>query len=46
MELRGSIPLAIELYGLSWQSAYMVGLGNILPIPFILLFAFFPIFFA
>lgn len=39
VELRGSIPLAIEFYGLSWQSAYIWSvLGNIAPIIFILLF--------
>ena len=39
VELRGSIPLAIEVYGLSPWSAYLWSvLGNILPIPFILLF--------
>lgn len=39
IELRGSIPLAIEFYGLSWQSAYAWSvLGNILPIPFIFIF--------
>ena len=39
MELRGSIPLAIEIYGLSPWSAYLWSvLGNITPIIFIILF--------
>ncbi|OWK26860.1 MAG: hypothetical protein US76_03220 [Parcubacteria group bacterium GW2011_GWA2_38_13b] len=39
VELRGSIPLAIEIYGLSPWSAYLWSvLGNITPIIFIILF--------
>ena|SRR3989338_2300157 len=39
VELRGSIPLAIEVYGLSPWSAYLWSvLGNITPIIFIILF--------
>jgi uncharacterized membrane protein len=38
-ELRGAIPLAIGTYHFSWYYAYIFSvIGNLLPIPFILLF--------
>ncbi|OGN94811.1 MAG: hypothetical protein A2Y89_01155 [Chloroflexi bacterium RBG_13_51_18] len=38
-ELRGAIPLAIGTYHFSWYYAYLFGvIGNLLPVPFILLF--------
>lgn len=38
-ELRGAIPLAILEYDFPWYSAYVIAvIGNILPVPFILLF--------
>ena len=38
-ELRGAIPLAISTYHFSWYYAYLFGvIGNLLPVPFILLF--------
>ncbi|OGN98735.1 MAG: hypothetical protein A2Y58_04010 [Chloroflexi bacterium RBG_13_51_52] len=37
-ELRGAIPLAIGTYQFSWYYAYLFGvIGNLLPVPFILL---------
>jgi uncharacterized membrane protein len=37
-ELRGAIPLAIGTYHFSWYYAYIFGvIGNLLPVPFILL---------
>lgn len=37
-ELRGAIPVAIGIYHFSWYHAYLFGvIGNLLPIPFILL---------
>ena len=37
-ELRGAIPLAIGTYHFSWYYAYLFGvIGNLLPVPFILL---------
>lgn len=37
-ELRGAIPLAIGSYHFSWYYAYIFGvIGNLLPVPFILL---------
>jgi len=39
IELRGSIPVAIMLFGMTWQKAVLLSIiGNMLPIPFILLF--------
>lgn len=39
IELRGAIPIAIQSYGLAWPIAYLVSvLGNMVPVPFILLF--------
>ncbi len=39
IELRGSIPVAIILFGMSWQEAVTLSvIGNMLPIPLILLF--------
>ena len=39
IELRGSIPIAIMLFKMPWQEAVILSiLGNMLPIPFILLF--------
>mgnify|MGYP000971750368 CR=1 FL=1 len=39
IELRGSIPVAILLFKMSWQEALILSLiGNMLPIPLILLF--------
>ena len=38
-ELRGAIPLAISTYQFSWYYAYIFGvIGNLIPVPFILLF--------
>lgn len=38
-ELRGAIPVAIGHYNFPWYYAYLFGvIGNLLPIPFILLF--------
>jgi uncharacterized membrane protein len=38
-ELRGAIPLAIVDLGISWQLAFLVAFaGNLLPVPFLLLF--------
>jgi len=38
-ELRGAIPVAIVTYDFPWYYAYLFGvIGNILPVPFILLF--------
>lgn len=38
-ELRGGIPLGILYYGLTPEKAYLIAvLGNLLPIPFLLLF--------
>ncbi len=38
-ELRGAIPIAISLYDFPWYYACLFGVtGNILPVPFILLF--------
>jgi uncharacterized membrane protein len=38
-ELRGAIPVAILVYDFPWLTAYFVAvIGNILPVPFILLF--------
>ncbi len=38
-ELRGAIPVAISVYDFPWYYAYLFGvIGNLLPIPFILLF--------
>jgi uncharacterized membrane protein len=38
-ELRGAIPIGISVYHFPWYSAYLLAvLGNLLPIPFILLF--------
>jgi uncharacterized membrane protein len=37
-ELRGAIPIAISIYHFSWYYAYLFGvIGNLLPVPFILL---------
>jgi uncharacterized membrane protein len=39
VELRLSLPVAIGLYGMPWPQAFILSLiGNIIPIPFILLF--------
>lgn len=39
VELRGAIPVAIAVLGMSWQQAVPLAiLGNIIPIPFLLLF--------
>lgn len=38
-ELRGAIPIAIGVYDFPWYTAYFLGvIGNLIPIPFILLF--------
>jgi len=38
-ELRGSIPVAIDVFGMPWHSALGISVaGNLLPVPFILLF--------
>ena len=39
LELRGAIPVAINMFGLPWYYAFSLALiGNLLPVPFILLF--------
>lgn len=39
IELRGAIPVAIALLGMPWQEAVILSIiGNMIPIPFILLF--------
>ncbi|MEO0122487.1 MAG: small multi-drug export protein [candidate division WOR-3 bacterium] len=39
VELRGALPLAINLFKIPWQKAFIISfIGNILPVPFILLF--------
>lgn len=38
-ELRGALPLAINLFGLPWYYAFLLAVtGNLLPVPFLLLF--------
>lgn len=38
-ELRGAIPVAVEILGLPWYYAFLLGiLGNLLPVPVLLLF--------
>jgi uncharacterized membrane protein len=38
-ELRGAIPIAVGVYDFTWYYAFLFGIiGNILPVPFILLF--------
>ena len=38
-ELRGAIPIAVGIYDFPWYYAFLFGIvGNILPVPFILLF--------
>ena len=38
-ELRGAIPIAVGVYDFRWYYAFLFGIiGNILPVPFILLF--------
>ncbi|MGB9720578.1 MAG: COG2426 family protein [bacterium] len=39
VELRGALPLAINLLHIPWYKAFLISfIGNILPVPFILLF--------
>ena len=39
VELRGSIPLGLHTFGLGWPAVYAAAVaGNMLPVPFILLF--------
>jgi uncharacterized membrane protein len=39
VELRGAIPIAINVLDMPWYSAFLLAfLGNLLPVPFILLF--------
>lgn len=39
VELRGAIPLAMELFNMPWYQALIISLiGNLLPVPFLLLF--------
>jgi len=39
VELRGALPLAINLFHIPWHKAFLISfIGNILPVPFILLF--------
>jgi len=39
IELRGAIPVAMAVFGMSWQEAALISVvGNMLPIPLILLF--------
>jgi uncharacterized membrane protein len=38
-ELRGAIPLAINVFGFTWYKAYLIAIaGNMLPVPFLILF--------
>lgn len=38
-ELRGALPLAINLFGMPWYKAFCLAVaGNLLPVPFLLLF--------
>jgi len=38
-ELRGAIPVAVSVYNFPWYHAFLIGvIGNIIPVPFILLF--------
>jgi uncharacterized membrane protein len=39
VELRGALPVAINLFGMSWHKALALSVvGNLLPVPFLLLF--------
>ncbi len=39
VELRGAIPVGINLYQLNWSKVFLLAfLGNLLPVPFLLLF--------
>ncbi|MGQ9702608.1 MAG: COG2426 family protein [bacterium] len=39
VELRGALPLAINVFHMSWYRAFIISfIGNIIPVPFILLF--------
>jgi uncharacterized membrane protein len=39
VELRGAIPVAMAVFGMSWQQAVLLSImGNMIPIPFVLLF--------
>ncbi len=39
IELRGAIPLAINIFGMPWYYAYFLAvLGNLIPVPILLLF--------
>lgn len=39
VELRGALPVAINLFGMSWYKALALSvMGNLLPVPFLLLF--------
>ena len=39
VELRGALPIAINVYDIPWYYAFIVAfIGNLLPVPFILLF--------
>ena len=39
VELRGALPVAIKLFHLPWYEAlYLTIIGNMLPVPFLLLF--------
>jgi uncharacterized membrane protein len=38
-ELRGALPVGINIFGIAWYWAFLLAvLGNILPVPFLLLF--------
>ncbi|MFC1921564.1 COG2426 family protein [Chloroflexota bacterium] len=38
-ELRGAIPVAINIFGFPWYEAYILAvIGNLIPVPFLLLF--------
>ena len=38
-ELRGAIPLAINVYGFAWYKAFLIAVaGNLLPVPVLILF--------
>ena len=38
-ELRGAIPIAINVFGFPWYKAYLLAvIGNLIPVPFLILF--------
>ena len=38
-ELRGAIPIAINIFGFPWYKAYLLAIiGNLIPVPFLIFF--------